>query len=190
MSTRGSRAEFERLFLPHLQRAYSLARWMLRNAEDAEDMVQDAYLKAYQAFDSYAGGDAAAYMLAIVRNTALSHLRRASARRNVVPLRTVREDDAEASDIDSVADDAPMADEVLIGRAERDRVRAAIEALPLPFREVIVLRELEELSYAEIASLLQVPVGTVMSRLARARGRLKELLGKELSEGGESHGLS
>jgi RNA polymerase sigma factor (sigma-70 family) len=185
-----SKADFERLFLPHLDRAYALARWLLRHPADAEDLVQEAYLKAFKSFDSYAGGDSRAYLLAIVRNGCISHLRRSKAERKVVALRP-RGDDIE-DDTDSIltiADTAPLPDEHLEVSHERARVRAAIFELPEPFREVIVMRELDELSYSEIAAITGMPVGTVMSRLSRARARLRELLQDETAAGGGRHGV-
>jgi RNA polymerase sigma-70 factor (ECF subfamily) len=172
--------------LPHLAAAYNLARWLTHRAPDAEDLVQDAYLKAYKSFGGFAGGNSAAWILAIVRNTCLTWLKRAPASRNVISLAdvTARADVARA--LTSATDEPP--DEAVIKKMERDRLHAAIGTLPTAFREVIVLREFAELSYAEIAEITNVPIGTVMSRLARARNRLRELL-TDGQEQGHEHGL-
>jgi RNA polymerase sigma factor (sigma-70 family) len=190
-----SKRDFERLFLPHLDRAYALARWLVRQPADAEDMVQEAYLKAFKSFPSYAGGDSGAYLLAIVRNTCLSRLRRLKVERNVIALRPRQGleddfDDGFDDGLENIADRAPGLEEALDARHERARVREAIFALPETFREIIVLREFEELSYAEIAAITGMPIGTVMSRLSRARSRLRELLQEKPETGEESHGLS
>lgn len=164
------RSEFDRLILPHLPAAYSLARWLLRQPHDAEDAVQDAALRAFRSFGGYAGGSPRAWLLAIVRNTCLTALERRRTEGNVIVL-------ADAGPVqerlyESARDPAPAPDAALVSEEERRRVQAAIAALPLQFREVLVLRELEELSYREIAEVVGAPIGTVMSRLARARERL------------------
>jgi RNA polymerase sigma-70 factor (ECF subfamily) len=168
------RAEFERLILPHLPAAYNLARWLTGNPQDAEDAVQDAFLRACRGFDRFAGGDPASWLLAIVRNACLTALDRGRNWRNVVRLDAVRSDLREA--IESRPDATPGADEQLHTRDQAERLRAAIAALPDVLREVLVLRELEELSYVQIAAIADVPIGTVMSRLSRARKRLHEAL--------------
>lgn len=159
------RRRFEAQALPHLDAAYNLARWLA--PVDAEDVVQDAMLRAFRAFDGFRGGDIKAWLLAIVRNCCRS-AHGNTRRRGHVPL---PEDDAGA---------IPSADadpEVQAVRAsESRRVNAAIALLPNEFREVLILREMEEMSYREIAETTGAPVGTVMSRLARARGMLKEKL--------------
>ena len=168
--------QFERLALPHLDAAYNLARWLTRNDSDAEDVVQDAYLRAYKYFASFRGENFRAWLLAVVRRAAYDWMHRNR------PAEIVSNDDL---DIEAVADDrthdGPEA--ALFRQADQKMVNEMIAALPAPFREVIVLRELQELSYKEIAEIAGVPVGTVMSRLARARAlltadgerRLKEL---------------
>jgi RNA polymerase sigma-70 factor (ECF subfamily) len=162
-------AEFERAILPHLDAAYSLARFLLRNDQDAEDVVQDASLRAFRFFDSFRGQNSRAWFLRIVRNTAFTALKRARGHEEDVlfdeELHTPENPDpGVASRLDQVHD--------------RETVRAAIDQLPPEFREVITLRELEECSYKEIADIAAVPVGTVMSRLARARAQLAEILSK------------
>src|SRR4051812_12812343 len=154
--------------LPHLAAAYSLARYWTRNEQDAEDIVQDAYLKAFRHFSGYRGdGDAAAraWLLTIVRNSAHS-----SRRRSRVDENTVEFDDAEHS----LAVDSPTAD--WQRQDAKDSVARALDRLPPESREVILLRELQGLSYKEISNITGVPVGTVMSRLSRARARLQEAL--------------
>jgi len=163
------RAEFEGAILPHLDAAFSLARFLLRNDQDAEDAVQDASLRAFRFFDSFRGQNSRAWFLRIVRNTAFTALKRARGHEEDVlfdeELHTPENADAGvASRLDQVHD--------------RETVRAAIEQLAPEFREVITLRELEECSYKEIAEIAAIPVGTVMSRLARARAQLAEILSK------------
>jgi RNA polymerase sigma-70 factor (ECF subfamily) len=168
-------SEFEVLILPHLAAAYSLARWLMRHPQDAEDAVQDSMLRAYKAFASFAGGDGAAWLLAIVRNTCLTRLERRRSENNVVVLHDLLQpiEPARHSPLVSL----PLAqDQAMIVEEERKRVHAAIAALPLQFREVLVLREFHDLAYREIAEVVGTPVGTVMSRLARARERMKILL--------------
>jgi RNA polymerase sigma-70 factor (ECF subfamily) len=158
------------LILPHLGAAYSVARWMMQHSQDAEDAVQESVLKAYRSFGNYAGGHAQAWLLAIVRNTCLTALERRRSEGKVVVLvghapsiERIRE---------STADPAPSQDSVLVADEDRRRIHAAISALPLQFREVLVMREYHDLSYREIAEIVGAPVGTVMSRLSRARERL------------------
>ncbi len=166
------REEYQRLILPHLPAAYNLARWLMRHPQDAEDAVQDAMLRAWRAFDGYAGGDAASWVLSIVRNTCYTALARRQRQSNVV-----RIDSAMRSEIvAATAETAPAPDEQAHERLEARRLHAAIERLPELMREVIVLREIESLSYAQIAAVTTVPIGTVMSRLARARDRLRTIL--------------
>jgi RNA polymerase sigma-70 factor (ECF subfamily) len=168
-------SEFDLLILPHLAAAYSLARWLVRHPQDAEDVVQDSLLKAYKAFGSFAGGDSAAWLLAIVRNTCLTRLQRRRSERNVVQLHDMM---PSIELVRPPASPSPMLlqDQAMIAEEERRRVHVAIAALPLQFREVLVLREFHELSYRDIADVIGTPVGTVMSRLARARERMKVLL--------------
>lgn len=162
----GDRARFEALVLPHLPAAYNLARWLTRNDHDARDVVQEAFLRAFRAFHGFRGIEARPWLLAIVRNSGYTWLR---ARRGF--------DAAAALQDDDLSDDTGRADlldpaEVLSRAQDPARVHRALEAVPLRFREALVLRELEELSYREIATVLAVPIGTVMSRLARGRALL------------------
>ena len=170
-----SRPEFEQKILPHLGAGYSLARWFLRHPQAAEDAVQEAMLKAFKSFDGYAGGQAKAWFLAIVRNTCLTQIERRRSENKVVVFQdVVQERDLQRAG--QAADTAPLADARLVAEEERRRVHAAIATLPPQFREVLVLREFHDLGYREIADVVGAPVGTVMSRLARARERLKEAL--------------
>jgi len=157
-------SRFDEIILPHLNAAYTLARYLVRDEHDAQDVVQESALRALRYFDGYAGGDSRAWLLSIVRNCALDRLRERSG------------DPASVEIDDSIAGDV-RADTLAIERSERDRVMRAVDSLPVEFREVIVLREVEELSYKEISAVVGAPIGTVMSRLARARKRLAELLG-------------
>ncbi len=163
----GELQRFERVVLPHLDDAYTLARYLLRDEHDAQDVVQEASLRALRYFDGYSGGDARAWLLAIVRNCSLTWRKR---RR--VDDRTVSFEDT----TELAASEAEAPDAVAVQASEQARVQRAIAALPEDFREVIVLREVQDLSYREIGDVVGVPIGTVMSRLARARKRLAVLL--------------
>jgi RNA polymerase sigma-70 factor (ECF subfamily) len=169
-------ARFEQAILPHLDAAYNLARWLARNGHDAEDVVQEACLRAYQFFDGFHGADGRAWLLTIVRNTCYTWLERNRARE---PAMTFDEEKH------STADPAASPDRLLLQTEDRQLLRAALEALPPEYREVIVLRELEGLSYKEVAAVAGIPLGTVMSRLARARERLQQGLAKHAREGPE-----
>ena len=165
---------FERIVLPHLDDAYTLARYLLRDEHDAQDVVQDAVLRALRYFDGYREGDARAWLLAIVRNCCLTWQRRHRGDRLVVPFA----DDA----VVELVSDSRETDTLAIERSERAMLERAIATLPTEFREVIVLREVEGLSYKEISDVVGVPMGTVMSRLARARKRLASALGLDVLE--------
>lgn len=153
---------FELTMWPHMRAAYNLARWLVRNDHDAEDVVQESFLKAYKAQESFRGSDPRVWMLSIVRNTAMDFLRR-SKKGMAVPL----EDRGHESE-----DRSPGPERLLLEQTRREQVRQAISHLEPEFREVVVLREIEGLSYKEIASALGIPMGTVMSRLSRARNLL------------------
>ena len=171
--TQGDVERFERVVLPFLDDAYTLARYLLRDEHDAQDVVQEASLRAFRYFDSYTGGDARAWLLAIVRNCSLTWRHRHRADAHTVSF---------IDGVDAPADDRTEADTEAIESSERARVHRAIDALPAEFREVIVLREVQDLSYKEISDVSGVPIGTVMSRLARARRRLAVLLGVDAQE--------
>jgi RNA polymerase sigma-70 factor (ECF subfamily) len=163
------RAEFARLALPHLDAAYNLARWLLRDPVAAEDAVQDAMLRALTYFASFRGTNPRAWLLQIVRNAAHDRLA-AGARAREVPLATDAADDE--TEMTEPADPADDPEAALSRRQDRAALAAALAALPAELRECLVLRELEELSYRDIARVTGVPVGTVMSRLWRARRAL------------------
>src|SRR4029434_3057386 len=158
---------FEEAALPHLRAAYNLARWLTRNEMDAEDVVQEAYLRAFKHFGSFHGDDGRPWLLTIVRNTAYSWMQHNRSPELTIPL------DDELHEIES-KDLNPEA--LLLQSADTQMVRQVLEELPVEFREVIVLRELEGLSYKQIADVAEIPLGTVMSRLARARKRLQQSL--------------
>jgi|KBSSwiStaDraftv2_1062776.scaffolds.fasta_scaffold282177_2 RNA polymerase sigma factor (sigma-70 family) len=154
---------FEEAVMPHLDAAYNLARWLMRNEDDAQDMVQEAYLRALRFFGGFHGTDAKAWLLTIVRNTCYTSLKRNKSAELLA--------DFEEVVLTKEADEPdPEAMHLLKVRAQL--VNEAIEKLPIEFREVVILRELEELSYKEIAEITAIPIGTVMSRLSRARKRL------------------
>jgi RNA polymerase sigma factor (sigma-70 family) len=171
---------FEAAMLPHLDAAFNLARWLLRDEHHAQDVVQDAYLRAFRFFESFRGGDARPWLLAIVRNACFTWMKD-----NKLAAEHVEFD--EALDGDSVDPTMHRAEgnpeTLLLQKLESARIDKAIEDLPPVFREVIVLRELEDLSYEEIAQCVSVPVGTVMSRLSRARAMLRSALGGTDQEG-------
>jgi len=163
------RAEsFEAVVLPHMRAGYNLARWLLRNDQDAEDVTQEAVVRAFRFFDGFAGQNPRAWLLTVVRNTAYTFLQQNRAREL-------------GTEFDEVAHSEPAANgrasespEVLVLRSAQQRlVNEAVEALPVEFREVFVLREMEGLSYKEIADVARIPMGTVMSRLSRARQQLQ-----------------
>jgi len=159
---------FDEVFLPHLVQAYRLARWLTGNAADAEDVVQESSLRAFRGIAGFGGVNARAWSLAVVRNTAYSWLLK---NRPAAVVFVEDLDDAEQERLERPAE-AGTPESVLLARGDIEEVRGAIAALPAPFREVIVLRELHELNYRDIAEITQVPIGTVMSRLARARQML------------------
>jgi RNA polymerase sigma-70 factor, ECF subfamily len=169
MSGLDDNARFRSIVLPHIDEAYRLAHWLTGNRADAEDVVQDASLRAFRAIREFAGGSPRSWLLTIVRNAAYSWLRKN--RPNVV----VTVEDLEAVELEHAKpndpnDETPEA--ALIAKVDAEQLRAAIAALPSPFRETLVLRDIEGLDYREIAEATEVAIGTVMSRLARARQRL------------------
>jgi RNA polymerase sigma factor (sigma-70 family) len=163
-----SNEQFAAVVMPHLDDAYALARWLTGNGTDAEDIVQEATLRALRGLDRYAGGNARAWFLAITRNTAFTWLARNR------PKALVATDDIEAL---AAADGAETPEEALIAKASTAELELAIGALPPPFKETLVMRDITGLSYREIAEITGAPLGTVMSRLARARGLLMASLG-------------
>ena len=165
---------FEATVLPHLNAAYNFARWLLRDQSGAEDVVQESYLRALKYFSGYHGGDSRAWLLTIVRNTSYNWLRQNRARELINPIDDATEELAATNDTNP--------ETVLLQRIDQDLLREALSELPIEFREVLILREMEGLSYKEIAALAELPIGTVMSRLARARGRLQKKLAGRLNQ--------
>jgi RNA polymerase sigma-70 factor (ECF subfamily) len=163
----GQAGGFEEVVLPHLDAAYNLARWLVRKPQDAEDIVQEAYLRAFKFFAGYQGGDARSWVLKIVRNTSYSFLEKNR------PAELAEEFDEE---VHTAVVEQAGAETALLQSADSRMLREALDELPVNFREVIVLRELEGMSYKEIAEVKGVPMGTVMSSLARARTQLREQL--------------
>jgi RNA polymerase sigma-70 factor (ECF subfamily) len=157
-------ALFEETILPHLNAAYNLARWLTRNEDDAKDVVQEAYLRAFRFFDGFRGGDGKAWLMAVVRNTCLTWRRRERGNVMAIPFDETAHGSDRAANVE-----ARLVEEAGLGA-----LRNCIESLPVEYREVIVMRELEELSYRDIAEAASLPIGTVMSRLARARKRLED----------------
>ena len=159
---------FEAMMLPHLDAAYNLAKWLLRNEQDAQDVVQEAFLRAFKSFSGFHGSNGRAWLLTIVRNTSYTLLKK----NRVADLTTPFDEEIHASDHESVS-----AATILERSEDAELIREAMDELPAEFREILALRHQEGLSYKEIADIAQIPPGTVMSRLARARGKLKESLG-------------
>lgn len=160
------RHAFERNVLPHLDAAHNLARWLTGNSQDAEEVVQEAYLRALRSFVDWRGGDARIWLMRIVRNTCYGWLR---ANR---PLQNGPEFDDQAA----AGSQVPHLEEIALQDASGSLMRKALEKLSPNSREVLILRELEAMSYREIAEITGMPAGAVMSSLARARGRLRQAL--------------
>lgn len=172
MRLRGTNERFERLVMAHMDAAYNLAYWITRDPHEAEEAVQEAMLRAYRFFDSFHGENGKAWLLGIVRNTCYTLYSRNR------PSREQEAFDEEQHTPNGPAWEPPLSDPEAeaIRHAERELVNRAIEALPVEYRETLVLRELEGLSYKEIARLLGIPMGTVMSRLARGRSLVQRAL--------------
>jgi RNA polymerase sigma factor (sigma-70 family) len=169
-NSRAVSQRFQQTIVPHLDSAYNFARFLSRDADVAQDIVQDAFLRAFRSFEGFRGGDPRAWLFSIVRNCYYAWLAQRRRRTGFeVPLND-RTDDPEApSAINEIASEEDSAETTLIRDAESRQVRKVINALPDAMREVLVLRELEDLSYRQIADIIDAPIGTVMSRLARAR---------------------
>lgn len=161
---------FHEAALPHLNDLYTLARYLMRNPDDAEDAVQDCYLRGLRYFDSYRGPAMKPWLLAILRNICLSEFTR---RGKHEPVTEYCDDEMLGEQMAKWQEPQASPESVLVAQQDAATIRRLVEALPSPFREVIVLREMNELSYKEIAAVERVPVGTVMSRLARARAMLR-----------------
>ena len=166
---------FASLALPHLDAAHSLAFWLMRDRADAEDVVQDAYIRGLRGFDGFRGGSIRPWLLAIVRNVAYRALAVRQRGNNVIPIEAAfapgSGDDPEPL---TIASDEASAETRMIDAEDRTMVLRALDAVSPLYREVLVLREVEEMPYAEIAVVLGVPAGTVMSRLSRARADLRQ----------------
>jgi RNA polymerase sigma factor (sigma-70 family) len=171
MNDQERRKHFETQMLPLMPEAYNLARWFMKNEPDARDAVQEAYLKAFRYFESFKGDSGRAWLLRIVRNVCYDALRAKESQLDTISL-----DDEAAIE---VPDSNPGPSALAIQNATKIHIREALEALPLEFKTVIILREFEGLSYKEISDIVGAPVGTVMSRLSRARRQLAVLLQKE-----------
>jgi RNA polymerase sigma-70 factor, ECF subfamily len=176
-----AKTPFEELVTPHLQAAFNLAYWIVRSREEAEDVVQDAYLRAFRAFAGFRGAAAKPWLLAIVRNVAYRALQKRKRTANVIFFsEDLKHRDREA--VGEAASADPSAESLLLAADERQRLLSALAALSVDYREVLVLRELEEMSYSEIAEAIAAPVGTVMSRLSRARAELRQLWALQLAK--------
>src|SRR5438270_984487 len=160
-------ASFEETMLPHMDAAHNLAKWLLRNEEDAQDVVQEAYLRAFKSFGGFRGSNGRAWLLTIVRNTSYTLLKKNRA----VDLTTTFDEEIHGSG------DVAVSPATILERSDNaESIKEAMDELPADFREILTLRHQAGLSYKEIADIAQIPPGTVMSRLARARGKLKECL--------------
>jgi RNA polymerase sigma factor (sigma-70 family) len=173
--------DFERLLLMHTDAAYNLAYWLVRDPDDAQDVVQDAFLRAFRAQHSVIADDIKPWLLTIVRNVAYRWLSVQKRTANVISFEgALSTRDDESGRALQVPSEAPSPEDLLMSHADQTLVRNALAELPPAVREVIVLRELEDMSYREIAEITNVPIGTVMSRLARAREQLRvRLVAKE-----------
>jgi RNA polymerase sigma-70 factor (ECF subfamily) len=170
---RSELASFEEAMLPHLHAAHNLARWLLRNEQDAQDVVQEAYLRAFKSFGGFHGSNGRAWLLTIVRNTSYTLLKKNRA----VDLTTTFDEEIHATDPD-LANPAT----ILKHAEDAELIRKAMDELPAEFREILALRHQEGLSYKEISEIVKIPAGTVMSRLARARAKLGEYLAAQIGK--------
>ena len=166
-------ASFEAMMLPCMDAAHNLARWLLRNEQDAQDVVQEAYLRAFRSFAGFRGSNGRAWLLTIVRNTAYTLLKK----NRTADLTTAFDEEIHATGYESVS---PAT--ILEHAEDAELIKNAMDGLPAEFREILILRHQENLSYNEIGDILKIPIGTVMSRLARARGKLKQYLAASVSQ--------
>ena len=164
-------ASFEETMLPHLDAAHNLATWLLRNEQDAEDVVQEAYLRAFKSFDGFRGSNGRPWLLTIVRNASYTFLKENKAVDHTIPF-----DD----EIHAIGQESASPATILEHAEDAELIRKAMDALPAEFRDILTLRYQEGLSYKEIADIAQLALGTVMSRLARARAKLREYFGAEI----------
>src|SRR5213593_1637565 len=170
---RAELASFEETMLPHMDAAHNLAKWLLRNEEDAQDVVQDAYLRAFKSFSGFHGSNGRAWLLTIVRNTSYTMLKK----NRVADLTTTFDEEIHTAGHESVS---PAT--ILEHSENAELIKEAMDELPAEFREILALRHQEGLSYKEIADIAQIPPGTVMSRLARARAKLREYLATRIGK--------
>jgi len=170
---KGDLTSFEEIMLPHLDAAYNLAKWLLRKEQDAQDVVQEAFLRAFKSFAGFHGSNGRAWLLTIVRNTSYTFLKK----NRVADLTTPFDEEIHAS-----ADESVGAATILERNEDAELIREAMDELPAELREILTLRHQEDRSYKEIADIVQIPPGTVMSRLARARGKLKERLAARIDK--------
>ena len=166
-------ASFEAMMLPHMDAAHNLARWLLRNEQDAQDVVQEEYLRAFKSFSGFHGSNGRAWLLTIVRNTSYTLVKKNRA----ADLTTTFDEEIHAVGHESVS---PVT--ILEHAEDAELIKNAMDDLPAEFREILTLRHQESLSYNEIGEILKIPIGTVMSRLARARGKLKEYLAARIGK--------
>jgi len=166
-------ASFEAMMLPCMDAAHNLARWLLRNEQDAQDVVQEAYLRAFRSFAGFRGSNGRAWLLTIVRNTAYTLLKK----NRTADLTTAFDEEIHATGYESVN---PAT--ILEHAEDAELIKNAMDGLPAEFREILILRHQENLSYNEIGDILKIPIGTVMSRIARARGKLKQYLAASVSQ--------
>jgi RNA polymerase sigma-70 factor, ECF subfamily len=170
----GNRPRFEREMLPHLDAAHDLARWLLGNGEDAKDATQEAVLRAFKYFDGFHGDNAKAWLLRIVRNTCYSWIRNRPQAESMSANEQGDFDPEHERALEAEGHGPPPPDARLIAACDRRVLNACLQALPPGYREILILREIEELSYKEISEVAGIPIGTVMSRLARARSLLRQ----------------
>src|SRR5947207_5922878 len=166
-------ASFEALMLPHIDAAHNLARWLLRNEQDAQDVVQEAYLRAFKSFGGFHGSNGRAWLLTIVRNASYTLLKKNRA----VDLTTTFDEE-----IHAIGHDSASPATILEHAEDAELIRGVMDKLPTEFREILTLRHQEGLSYKKIADIVKIPTGTVMSRLARARAKLKEYLAARIGK--------
>jgi RNA polymerase sigma-70 factor (ECF subfamily) len=167
MDENEKRSRFEECIMPHLDAAYNLARWLSGKDQDAEDIVQDACLRAYKFFGGFRGGDAQTWLLRIVHNAFYDSLHDSRHHQQFSEFN---------ENIHSPDDSSDAPDTALIRKSDNDFLREGIEQLPIEFREILVMRELHGFSYNQIAEVADLPMGTVMSRLARAREELRHFI--------------
>jgi RNA polymerase sigma-70 factor (ECF subfamily) len=182
MDIQGRISNFEQVMLPHLDAAYNLARWLVRDPSIAEDVVQDAYERACKYFAAFRGGSGRAWLLQIVRNAAYSTLKAQRRRMEVSLSSGMPAADGDGVDMD-IPDSSPGPEATLARRQDLAALDDALNALPLAWRECLILREVETLSYKEMAQIMDVPIGTVMSRLSRARQALQRVVVRDDQQG-------